>query len=751
MSNDLYITDEPAIPQKKEDDGPSMTQIVSYVLGLLRKYFWIFILTCVATTSAAYFWTQRQPRIYRAQSKLIFHQSQNNIFGRSIERVDLMDPGARWQFEQFWRTQKEILDSTEFASRVARRGDFLGREGFVPKSGADGKPLSEERRVELAANKIRSSTSTSLKPNSRVVNVSATTVNDPELAKEIANAYAQAYIDYTREFQSGGLNQMISWFDDYVANKRDELGEAQRKLLQYKRDQGILSISYEDRMGLTGANMEMINEQLNTVKAKLAAEEALLSQIRNMEKNGEDMRNLAGFIDQSGSLSSAIQREALLREKIAQLRGRGYLDQNPEIKAAESELKIIEKHIADEIARIKSGIKNRAATSRRERARLNAELKTLRGEAFELDAMGVEYGQLKDNAENLKGLFQTVLKRSEELDINSLYESNNVQILEEAKTPGAPTSPNMTINLLIGLALGFGLGAAILALIYLLDNTVRSEHDITRHTDRPVLGTLPSVDSNMLKELSKGTNDPLDMITHIAPRSTFAEGIKSLRTNLMFMAPDNPPKLLLVTSPGPGEGKTLISTNMAIAMAQSGLRTLLIDADMRRPRVHKAVGMENDQDGFVALLERRGKVEELVRQTSVENLHVLTCGEIPPNPAELLHAESLPELIDELLTLYDRVIFDSPPLGAVSDALVLSHFIESVILITKFGQTRRELLKRSIEQLVTIGAPLMGCVLNNIDTSVGGYGYYNYYYYYRYNYDEQPEGKPKRKKRDEAA
>ena len=196
---------------------------------------------------------------------------------------------------------------------------------------------------------------------------------------------------------------------------------------------------------------------------------------------------------------------------------------------------------------------------------------------------------------------------------------------------------------------------------------------------------------------------------------------------------------------------TVTEADMAIAMAQSGLRTLLIDADMRRPRVHKAVGMENDQDGFVALLERRGKVEELVRPTSVENLHVLTCGEIPPNPAELLHAESLPELIDELLTLYDRVIFDSPPLGAVSDALVLSHFIESVILITKFGQTRRELLKRSIEQLVTIGAPLMGCVLNNIDTSVGGYGYYNYYYYYRYNYDEQPEGKPKRKKRDEAA
>jgi capsular exopolysaccharide synthesis family protein len=365
--------------------------------------------------------------------------------------------------------------------------------------------------------------------------------------------------------------------------------------------------------------------------------------------------------------------------------------------------------------------------------------------------VGVEYGQLKDNAENLKELFQTVLKRSEELDINSLYESNNVQILEEARKPGAPISPNMTLNLLIGLALGLGLGAAILALIYLLDNTVRSEHDITRYTDRPVLGTLPAVDSNMIKDLTQGQDNPLDLITHIAPRSTFAEGIKSLRTNLMFMAPDNPPKVLMVTSPGPGEGKTLISTNMAVAMAQSGLKTLLIDADMRRPRVHKALGLENDQGGLVELLERREELANVVRETPVENLHVLTCGEIPPNPAELLHADSLPGIIDEMLEMYDRVIFDSPPLGAVSDALVLSHFVESVILITKFGQTRRELLKRSIEQLVTIGAPLMGCVLNNIDTSAGGYGYYNYYYYYRYNYEEQPESKPKRKKRGEAA
>lgn len=756
MSNDLYLQDgptrSPAPAASKEEEGLPVGQIVSQFIGLLRKYFWIFILTCAATTSAAYFWTERQPRVYSASAKLIFHEAQNNIFGRGIERVDLMDPGGRWQFEQFWRTQKEILNSTEFATRVVRSGDFLASDALVPTTDALGKPIPEEKRMAMAAGRVRSSVSTNLADNSRVVDVKATTTDNPELAQKLANAYSQSYIDYSREFQSGGLNQMISWFDNYVGSKRGELSKAQNALLNFKRDKEILSVSYEDRQGLTGSNMQMINEQLNNVKAKLAQQESLSRQITLMEKRGEDMRNLVAFLEEGNALGEAIKRETTIKEQIALFRGRGYLNDKPQMRERLSELTVVEKHIAEEIDRIKSGIRNRTEATRREKSRLAAELKSLRDEAFELDSLGVEYGQLKDNAENLKELFQTVLKRSEELDINSMYESNNVQILEDAKKPGAPISPNLPINLAIGLALGLGLGAAMLALIYLLDNTVRSERDITRYTERPMLGALPAVNANALKGLAQGSGDPLDIITHVAPRSNFAEGIKSLRTNLMFMAPDEPPRLMLVTSPGPAEGKTLICTNMAIAMAQSGLKTIIVDADMRRPRVHKAFGLENGDKGLSNLITREISIEEAARPTLVENLDVISCGPIPPNPSELLHASTMSELLDELLERYDRVLFDSPPLGAVSDALVLSHLIDGIVLITRFGKTRRDLLKRSIEQLVTIGAPLMGCVLNNIDTSVGGYGY-SYYYYYRYNYDEQPEEtvRANKKKRGEAA
>lgn len=730
--------------QNTQSEGPPLGQIISQLWSLLRRYFWIFLITGSLTTTAAYFWTKRQPRIYQASARLLFQQPPQNIFGRQIERVDLLDVSAGYQFESLWNTQQVILRSPDFAERVARRGDFLNRPGFVAATKPDGTPVSEEERLERAARRLLGITSVQRQGATRVLKMSATTT-DPELAQDAANAYAMAYIDYTREYQSGGLNQMVSWFDNYVSSKRKELNDAQTKLHTFKKEKGILSISYESKQGLTGSNMGTINDQLNEVKARLAAEEALLTQINKMEKNGEDLKTIAQLTQggtQGGALSSAIDREAQLREKIAQFKGRGYLDDYPDLKALIAEHEVVEQNIAEEIGRIRSGIKNRVETLRREKSRLVRELDLLKQEAFELDALGVEYGQLRDNADNLKELFKTVLKRSEELDINSMYENEDIQLLEEAHKPVAPISPNMLTNLIMGLALGLGLGAAILALIYLLDNTVRSENDITRYTSKPLLGTLPAVDKSVLKGLAEIQGDTLDLITHVAPKSSFAEGIKSLRTNIMFMTGDRSPRVMLVTSPGPSEGKTLISTNMAIAMAQSGLKTVLIDSDLRRPRVHKAFNLENSNAGLASLLDKTATLDDAINKTEVPNLDMISCGPIPPDPSERLHADSFGPLLEELKERYDRIIFDSPPLGAVSDALILSHRVEAVILVTKYGQTRRELLRRSIEQLETIGAPFMGCVLNNIDTSIGAYSYS--YYYYRYNYDETPDRSSRR-------
>lgn len=732
MSEMLFSEPQPPT----EDSGKPLGQLVAQYWDLFKHYFWIMILTSALTGMAAYFWTKRQPKIYQAQSKIIFHAGNKDLFGRDIARVDLMDPGARWQFSQFWNTQKEILRSKNFAKMVAKRANLLEYKDFVASKNAKGEPYTQDQRLDRAAKRLQRLVTIRLQRDSRVAIVSAR-VHDKKLAQYLATQYAKVYVVYTKEYQSGGLNQMISWFDNYVAGKRKELDDSHKKLLEFKKNKGILALSYESRQNLSASNMQTINEQLIKINNKLASEESLLLTIKQMSKSKEDMRTLVELVPEAPTLREAIGREALLKEKYAQLRGRGYQDDWREVKAVREELRVVQQNINQDIQRIQSGVKNRTAALRRERSRLKRELAKFKKEVFNLDGLGLEYTRLKDNTKNLQDLYNAVLKRSEELDINSMYESNNIEVLEIASLPKGPVSPNMPLNLALGVLIGLAFGAGIIILIDLMDDTVKREEHVLRYTDRPILGLLPKINSSLFKNLSNVPGNASDIVTAIAPKSSFAEGIKALRTNIMFMTPNEPPRLLTVTSPGPGEGKTMISSNISIAMAQSGLKTVIIDADLRRPRVHKAFDLENNH-GLSSILADGMDLDDAVQKTNVENLDILTSGPIPPNPSELLHTEDFKALCKALGKKYDRVIFDSPPMGAVSDPIILSHMVDGTLLVLMFGKTRRELLRRSIEQLVTVGAPFLGCVLNNIDVGRGGYYGYSYY---RYNYDDAGEAK----------
>ena len=714
----------------EETEAEPLSRLVAQYWFLFKKYYWILIATSVLAVVAAYFYTEQQPRIFRAETKIIFRDTPANVFGRQIERVDLVDTGGQWQFEQFWNTQREVMQSRWFGQQVVIREGLLDVEGFVP----DNPELDQDAQTMVAARRVLGMAAVSLQPNSKVAVVTVETT-DPQHAKLVADGVAETYVQYTRDFQSGGLGKIIEWFDSYVGQKRGEVNDAKLELHQFKRDNNILSISYEERQNLTGANMQAVNEQLNGVRGQLDEAEALLAQIEKMDRSGTDLKSLMGVVSNSGSLGSTIARSQDLRRELAQVTTT-YGESHENVQRITRQLEVVESTIDDEINRIREGTAARTEKLRREEARKVQRLEELKEEAFELNELGLQYNQIKDRSESLAALYDTVLKRSEELDINSMYESKSIDVLQSAELPVAPVRPSLPLNLLIGLALGVVVGGSLIVLIDSLDNTVRGQPDVERFTSKPILGHLPQIDSTLLKEFGS-----IDMMTEIAPRSSFAEGIKTLRTNLMFMSPDRPPQLLLVTSPGVGEGKTLISINMSIAMAHSGQRTVIVDSDMRRPRVHKALGMTNEA-GLSNLIMGTAKLADVVRQTSVENLEMISCGEIPPNPLELLHQERFQDVVEELRQNYDRVIFDSPPLAAVSDALVLSHSVDAVLLILKFGQTRRELLKRSIDQMEALGSPFMGCVLNDISAAAGSAYSYSYYYS-RYRYEEDDVDKPK--------
>ncbi len=733
MAENLEIQEVEAPMPSMEGESESLGHLVARYWGLLKKYYWLLILLPTVAVAAAFFWTQEQPRIYEAQSKIMFRQPPQNVLGE-IERVEMVNTGGQWGFEQFWNTQKEVFNSQWFSQRVVQNAGLLDEEGFLSPEAAN---LEPDEKLRSAAKRLQGMTEVELKPGTRVVMVKASTT-DSQLAAVVADALAQEYVAYIDEQQSGGLDELVTWFDNYVAEKRKQLEGSQRKLHKFKRDENILSLSYENRQNQTAASMESIQEQLLEVRGKLFEEQALLSQISSMEKSDEaqDKRAIADLVDNT-TVDNLVSKESELSQKLASLKTK-YGERYPEVNQVEEERRVVAEQIQAEIARIRSGVENRVAVLTRNQSQLEAELNRLKEDIFELNELGLQYNQLTDEAENQKQLYDTVLKRSAELDINSMYDSDLAQVLEEAEEPKAPVSPNLPLNLAVGLGLGLAFGAGTIVLIDALDTSIRSKDDVARYTHKPILAMLPRVNKGVLKGIENSPGDSaLDTLSHTAPKSSFAEGIKTLRTNLMFMAPDNPPKLLLVTSPGPSEGKTLSSVNMAIAMAQSGQKTLIIDSDMRRPRIHKALGVENE-GGLSTIITGQAAFDDMKKATEIDNLDVLTCGGIPPNPSELLHAGRFHELVEELREKYDRVIFDSPPLAAVSDALVLSHHVDSVLLILKFGQTRRELLRRSIEQLDGIGAPFMGCVLNDIQAGESAYAYS---YYYRYQYDESDSDK----------
>ncbi len=723
---------EQSAPHPGSDSGEALGELLTRYWVLFKRFYWILILTAVAGVGVAYLWTDQQPRIYEATSKLLFHETQPNVFGSQFEEVEFIDPGGRFQFEEFWNTQREVLNSKWFVERVVDREGLADDPRVIGERAEDEPELTEEQRRDRAISTVRGSTSYSLERDSRVALINVQ-VDDPELAAQIANGVANSYVDYIQEFQSGGMEQLSEWFDDYVSAQRQELDEAHRELQEYQQDHNILSLSYEDRRQMTGEALDSVSSRLRDVQAELYSQEALLNQIIEMEESEDDLRALGDLVDNE-TLSTSLERERQLQQDRARL-GSRYLDDHPEVQEVDQQLEVVQESIDQEIDRIRSSIENRASVTRRNAQQLEAERQRLTEEIAELNDIGLQYHQLRDSTETMRQHYEAVLERTTELDLNALYEHEIIQVLEDAEVPGAPVSPQVPLNLAIGLLIGVFFGGAVMVFIDALDNTVKSHEHIAQYTDRPVLGTLPKVKTSTLKGVQVYGESALDTLTATARRSSFSEGIKTLRTNLMFMAPDDPPEVLLMTSPGPGEGKTLTSLNMAIALAQSGEKTVVIDSDMRRPRIHKAMGISNDV-GLAQLITDDANLDDVIQSPPFDEApDVIPCGPVPPNPSELLHTDRFRETVEMLRERYDRVVFDSPPLAAVSDALILSHSADAVLLILRFGQTRQELLDRSVEQLEAIGAPLAGTVLNDVDDSSG----YGYAYYYRYRYEESDD------------
>lgn len=720
----------------------------------VRPYVWLVLLVVVGATAAAYAITSRLPRIYEASCSMEYDPNPARPLGDEVE--DTVDQGGSfWSTREYYETQNRIIGSRLIAERVVQELD-LNEDPTFPGDSADmpagWRPIS----VQDAAVVLQARVTVAPVPDTRIVQVRVRDRN-PERAATIANAIVHAYIDKTIEDRLGSTVTALEWLRQQLGSLRGDLESSEIELHHFWEEHDILSVSMEDRQNLVAGQLEQFSAALTAAQTHRIEVRARLGRLRMLAAQPSIDDVGAGFEDYPGiqTLQTSLQTSLAERESLATRYG----SEHPRIQELGREIEATRGSLRTELA----GVIRSAESELHEAAEIEAGLTHAVDEAnaagLQLNLLAIEYSRLERERENQAHLYQMVLERTTETDLTRMLRTTHVRAVDSALVPSSPVSPRLMVNLASGAGGGLVLGFAIALLLARLDRRIKTVRQ-AEEAGLTILGVVPEIDETVAigstkKPVPKPTrrrrrpgsvpeqseSPGRDLIAHTHPMSSASENLRAIRTNLMFMAADHPIRTLAVTSGSPREGKTTVAINLAISVAQSGKRVLLVDTDMRRPRLHHAFGVDS-RSGLTNILVGEASVSDVVRTTVVPGLGLLPCGPIPPNPSELLHRERFQQFIAEAEKAYDFVIFDSPPLGPVTDAAVLGPQVDGVLIVVKSQKTTMESLSNVLRQLSDVGATVVGGVINGFDPKHSRYETGSYYYYrregYYYSSDEHP-------------
>lgn len=707
-----------------------------YYLRVFWRRRWLILSVLVAVVAVVAANTLRQPKVYRSMASVIIDVTAPRFLDSQVQ--DVMDNGGvanYWFNTEYYGTQNRVITSRAVSTRVVEK---LGLQNDAAFLGLD--RIKDEAAREQA---MRQADATSaLQGKIRVVPVKETRIVqiavedlDADRAALLANEVADAYIAENLALKLRITESASQWLEDRLAELKQQTHKSELAVYDFKKAQDMLATSLEDRKSTISKDIDSYSTELSQVRTRIAGLKARREAIEHLRKaRPDDPRWAEGMHGVDMSLVQTLKIRFIdQRTECTELAER-YLPDHPRLAACLEKQRLAEKDLIHELDNIVRASENELVDAVAKEKNLLALLEATKVEAFEVNKKQIEFEQLKREADNNQRLHELVLKRLKDIELSGLLRTSNVRVLDAARPNPAPIRPNVRSWLMLAFIAGLLGGLGVAVLLEFVDNTVSSQADVEQRLGAPFLGFVPTIAPE------KGADArSVDLYIHRNPKSTVAESCRVVRTNLLFMSPDKPFKSLLVSSAGPQEGKSATVINLGVAMAQSGNRVLLLDTDMRRPRLHKALGVPNEV-GVSSLVVGEGSLDDAIKSTEVPGLFLLPCGPIPPNPAELLHTRAFNDLLQQLYERYDRVILDSPPIGAVADAVVLSTQVDGVLLVVKAGVTNREMARRSLRSLADVKAKLSGVVLNHIDLSDPKYGsYYGSYYRYGYYYGEKKD------------
>ena len=704
----------------------------------LRKYWeivlkrkWTILAAFVLVVGVVGVYTLRQPKIYSATATLIIDAQLPQVLGGEVREAVEIGTGSYWYNKEFYETQYRVIKSRAIVERVVEQLGlahdlaFLGIDKLPPEKREEALKKADPALVLQAKLKVEPV------KDSRVVQVIVED-RDAERAARLANSVADAYMQANLERRVEGTKDAAEWLQDQLADLKTSLSESEHALHSFKEQNDLIYTTLENRQTITSQKLIAINDTLTRVKTKKAELDARVKSVRAASQSGDVNKVMQlGIVASNSFINDLKKTYSTALNEVADLAER-YGPEHPKMKAAQEKLENAKKSLMGEIDAIVAANLSDFEELVDTEKNLMRMLEEVKRESFEVNKKEIDYKRLAREEENNQRLYELVLKRMKELDLSSLLKTNNIRVLDPAKVIRRPVKPKVQTNLALAAILGLFGGIGLAFLIEFQDRSIKGHEDLEA-LGIGFLGLIPSIPGDGEKPSSR------DLYILREPKSTVAELCRTIRTNMLFMSPDNPAKRIVVTSVAPQEGKTTAVINLGITLAQAGARTLLVDSDMRRPRLHKSFEVSNEV-GLSSLIVGDSTIENAVKTTEVPGLFLLPSGPVPPNPAELLHSDRFREVADKLAGQFDRVLFDSPPVGAVTDPLLLANELEGTILVAKMLRTDRVAAERAVKALRGANAKLLGAVLNDVAVDKRRYGYYLGYYYGYGRYDQERKG-----------
>ena len=751
-----------------EESSEEKIDIRDY-LRVIQKRKWT-IITCfaiIAITVAIHTFTATP--IYEATTRLIIDKENPNVV--SIQEVMAIDASGT----DYYQTQYKIIESRTVARQVIRRLHLEESEEFFPKPKNDF--LSSLKRsvqetitfwkdsiaslLKTQKEDVTSDTSEGYEPDSSLVSafIHRITVNpirnsrlvdvnfqakDPVLATKIVNTLASAYINQNLETKLSAVQDAVRWLHNRIEDERKMVEKAEQALLRYKEKHHIITDFSSDTEKITAQKLAQLNAKVVEAESKRVEAETRYKQAMAMQRTPDMLGSIPEVLNNE-LIRHIKTMEVELYKRMSEL-SKKYGQKHPQMVAIGSELKTLQKRKTQEVNRVIGSLKNEYMVALAKENALKAALSKQKKESLELNQKAIQYSVLQREAESARHMYELLIKRFKETTLTADMRTGNIRIIDRAEVPKYPVKPKKKLNILLAIIVGLVTGVGLAFFFEYLDNTIKIPEDVKQHLKIPYLGPAP-----LFYKDSKGSSgDDTDrgLVTLHSPKSSASESYRGMRTSILFSSAESAPQAILITSAGPREGKTITTANLAIAMAQADSKVIILDCDMRRPRIHKLFGVPRDQ-GISNLLVGSSDVDGVIFHTPLPNLDIIPCGAIPPNPSEILGSARMVNLLNDLRKHYAHILIDSPPSTAVTDAVVLSKSVDGVILVIRAGDTAREIVKNGIAQLESVGAHILGAVLNGVDISKDSYYYYQYYYYY-YGEDGGKKKKSRRKKKSKS-